>query len=74
MTTHATGDGQQHALGEELLDQTTPAGADRQPHGNLLAPRARPRQQQVGDVAARDEQDQADHGHADAAREHELLA
>ena len=69
----AANHGQQQALGEELLNQPPPAGANRQPHRNLLPAAAGARQQQVGDVAAGNQQHQADHGHAEAAREHQLL-
>ena len=34
------GDGQDQALDEHLLDQPPPRGAKRQPHGDLVAPRA----------------------------------
>jgi hypothetical protein len=58
---------------EELQDQSTPVRAHRQADGDLLPARARTRQQQVGDVAAGDEQHEGDHAHSQAAREHELL-
>ena len=51
---------EQHALGEELPDQPPAAGADREAHRNLLASRMGARQQKIGHVATRDQQDQRD--------------
>ena len=51
------------ALGHELPHQHAAPGADAQPHGHLAPPILRPRQEQVGDVDARDEQQHQDHRH-----------
>ena len=62
--------GDQHALGEHLLNQTTPVCAERDAHRHFSPPARRLRQQQVGDVRAGDQQDEPDHRHqhrADAA-------
>ena len=59
----AAGDREHEALGERLADQPAASGAERQPHRDLLLPRRRAAQQQVGDVRARDQQHEADHGH-----------
>ncbi len=50
-------------------DQPAAAGAHRQPHADLAAPRRGARQQHAGDVGAGDEQHQADDGHQ-AGRAH----
>jgi hypothetical protein len=57
---------QHQALGEELSGQPAPARAERGTDGQLALPGDAPGQEQVGDVGAGDEQDEAD-GH----REHE---
>ena len=49
-------DRQEHALGQQLSGEAAAAGAERRPHRQFLLPRQRPRQQQVGDVGARDQQ------------------
>ena len=62
-----------HAFDEELRDDAAAAGAEGDAHGDLALTRQRARQQQVGDVRARDQQDEADgagenqHGAAHAA-------
>ena len=50
---------EQNALGEQLPDQPAAAGAEREPHRELALPRRGPRQQQVGDVRAGDQQHRA---------------
>ena len=52
---------QQHALGQELLQQPAAARSKREAHGQLAAASRRPGEQQVGDVGARDQQHRADH-------------
>jgi hypothetical protein len=56
----AAGRREHDAFCKELPHQPPPAGADREPHRHLAPARARPRQQQVGDVGARDRQHRAD--------------
>jgi hypothetical protein len=51
------------ALGDQLPQQPPAAGTQRRPHGNLAATRFRARDHQVGDVRARDEQDEGDRRH-----------
>ena len=52
-------DQRQHgALREQLPHQTAAAGAEREPDGNLLAPRRRAAQQQTRQVGAADQQDE----------------
>ena len=51
--------GEQRALGEELPDQPAATGAQRRAQRQLAVPAQHPRQRQVGDVGAGDEQDQA---------------
>ena len=55
------GDEREHdAFGEQLADDPAAAGAERCTNGELAGARGAARQQQVGDVAARDEQHEAD--------------
>ena len=56
--------GQQRALGQQLRDDAQRGGAERGAHRNLALARLRARQQQVGDVDARDQQHER-HGHAE---------
>ena len=56
---------QQHAFGQQLPDEAPAARADGQPHRELAPPRRGPRQQQVRDVRAGDQQ----HGADDAAEQ-----
>ncbi len=56
----AAGDRQQQRFRQQLPEQPGAAGADRRPNRELALPHGAPRQQQVGDVAARDQQHQAD--------------
>ena len=51
------------ALGQQLPDDAPAARAERGPHRDLAAPAGGPREQQVGDVGARDEQHERDAGH-----------
>ena len=55
-------------------DEPTAARAERQPDGDFLLPRGRARQQQIRDVRARDEQDEADDRHQHAAGHHDVVA
>ena len=68
---------QQHALGEQLPDQPSRRRADGTANGDLVIARGRARQQQVGDVHARDQQHQADragqHEQRRLHRSHELV-
>ncbi len=54
--------GEHEALGSIWSDQAAAAGAERRPDGDLLAANRRAHQQQVGDVGARDQDDDADGG------------
>ena len=47
-----------HALGQQLADDASAAGAEREADGDLAAALRRAREQQVRDVGARDEQDE----------------
>ena len=49
-------DRQQQALDQQLPHQPQTPGSNRQPHGDLPLARGRARQEQTGDVAARDQQ------------------
>ena len=51
---------EQDALGQQLLDETAAAGADRRAQGHFALAHGRTREQEVRDVDARDEQQQAD--------------
>ena len=53
---HPPGDSQQHALGEQLPQDARATGTERRAHRDLLVAVERPRQQQAGDVGARDQQ------------------
>ena len=57
---HASRAGQQHALGQQLTDNASATGADRGSDRELALPARRSREQQVGHVAARDQQHQRD--------------
>src|SRR5690348_823978 len=52
--------GEDEAFGEELPHDSGSAGAERGAHGELLAARGCPGQQQVGEVHAHDELDEPD--------------
>ena len=65
---HATDRGEHHAFGQKLSNDPHPAGADAEPHSDFAPPRRRARQQQVGDVGARNQQNQARHRHQDVDR------
>ena len=73
---NAASDKQDRRFSEELADETTAAGADRQSHGDLSPPPRRARQEHAGDVDARDQQDEADDAHqeTDESGEHADLA
>ena len=53
---HAAGEREQQALGQELAHESLPAGSQRGAHRDLLRPRGRAGEQQVGDVGAGDQQ------------------
>ena len=57
---HASRAGQQHALGQQLTDHASATGADRASDRELALPARRSREQQVGHVAARDQQHERD--------------
>ena len=55
----ASGEGQQHALGQQLPDDAAAARADRGTNGDLTPSARRAHQQQVRDVGAGDQQHEA---------------
>ena len=59
-TQQATQEGKQHAFGEQLADHAPPAGPERGTQGNLRLPCGAASQEQVGHVAAGDEQNETD--------------
>ena len=59
-TQDAPEQGEDEALGQQLPGDAPPSGAERRPHGQLAGPRARAREQQVGDIGAAHEEDEAD--------------
>ena len=59
---------QHQALGQHLAHQPSASRAKRQSNRDLLLPARRARQQQVGDVCARDEEHQAHHRHQHVER------
>ena len=61
----AAGEREQHALDQRLRDDLPPRRADRQAHRGLAAARDRAREQQVGDVGARDQQHEPAHAEQD---------
>lgn len=54
------GEREHEALGQQLADDARLASAERGAYGDLARPRRAAREQQVGDVAAGDQQHQAD--------------
>ena len=68
----APDEGQDEVLGQELPHEPAPAGSGGRAQGELLLPRRARGQQQVRDVGAGDEQDEADR--AQQEREHVLGA
>ena len=64
----AAGDREHETLDQELAQQPGAGGPEREPHRNLALTERRARQQQVGQVGAGDQQDEADraeqHQHA----------
>ena len=56
---------QQDAFRQHLPDETQPAGAERRAHGELALSRDGAREQQIGDVRAREQQHHADCGQCD---------
>ena len=68
--------GREHGdLGEQLLRQPPPTGAERDAHGKFALPAARARQHQAGQVRAGDEQHERDRAeHENPGRPHVLEA
>ena len=64
----AAGKREHEALGQDLRDQPSASGAERQAHRHFLLARERSREQQVADVGARDEQHEADRREQDDQR------
>ncbi len=60
---HGAESREHEALAQELPRQPGARRAERQAHAQLVPPRRRAREQQVGDVGARDEQHEADDDH-----------
>ena len=58
-----TGERKHHAFGEELANEPATAGAERDADRQLVPPRQRTREQQAGDVGARDQQDEGGRAH-----------
>jgi hypothetical protein len=56
----AAGEAEDERFGEELTEQPSAAGAERDPHREFGAARRRAREQQVGHVRAGDEEHEAD--------------
>ena len=54
----AAGQRHHHALGQQLLHDAPPIGAERAAHRDLALPALRSREHQVGEVRARDQQDE----------------
>ena len=68
------GQGEGHALGQELAHQALPARPDGQAHRDLAAALQGAAEEQVRDVRAGDEQHEADHGHEEGGGRHHALA
>ena len=64
----SAGHAEHDALGQELLHEPPASGAERRPHGHLARAAVRPREQEVGDVDARDEQHERDRAEQDQQR------
>ena len=64
----AAADTEQHALGQQLLHDAQPAGAERPAQRNLPGAPVSPHQHQVGEVGAGDEQHQGDGAEQDEQR------
>jgi hypothetical protein len=60
---HRTQERKERRLREEHADQSGAAHAQRHAHGDLAAPFDRSRDEQIGDVGARDQQDDARDSH-----------
>ena len=52
----AAGERDDEVLGEQLPNESSPAGANREPHREFLAALGGARQEQVGEVHAREQQ------------------
>ena len=61
------------ALDQQLADDAAAARAEREPHGDLLLPRRRARDQQARDVGARDQQHAGDDAEQQPQRLRQLL-
>ena len=66
--------GEEQAFGQKLADQAPSTAADAHANRHFARARRRSRQQQVGDVHARDQEDDADHRHQDDERARVLAA
>ena len=60
--------GEQQALDQQLTDDAAAAGADGEPHRHFSLPRRRAREQQAGDVRARNQQHEPDDAHQHVER------
>ena len=63
-----SGNGQQHALRQQLRDDLPAAGAERSAHGDFAAPHVGARELEVGDVRARDQQHERHRSEQDQER------
>ena len=63
---------EQHALGQQLADEAFPARAERRPDGDLFLPAGGAGEQQIGDVGARDQQDERHGAEHDEHRDAEV--
>ena len=66
--------GQRQALGDELADEASAAGAERQAQGDFGFARRAAREQKVGQIRARDQQQHADRRQQRRQRLRELVA
>ena len=73
-TQRAPGESDEQALRKQLADEPEPAGANCQPHCDLLLPPRRPGQQKRGKICACDQQNQADHTQQNAQWKRELVS
>ncbi len=60
-------------FGEQLPDNAAAARTERRAHGDLAAPARGPRQKEIGDVRAGDEQHERDAGHHQIENERDLI-
>ena len=66
--------GQEQAFRQQLANESASPGADRDTNGDLTLASRRARDQQAGDVGARNRQEQDDHGEQDEQRSGHLGA